>query len=662
MERLDDKEKENFELRHELYQIKKKQGGAASSSGGVSRLKKSGVKVKGGSKGQEQKEQGSEQGPRPELGEETSADSMSREILSLHSEKDDLLRRISDLETELLQVKEEAAGKPAEDKVLSAIHIDEARKKERKAFQTLAAHDAALLKKFEAKTASLCRQRESMKSIIDELSNKVVIYVETLQEKEMQIQKDESERGLLQRELQSVKDRNTDLLENLREMSNKLEAIEAQGQGHAEQGMLAHPSSDAADNIDNGDNDEDEDGNDAASGVSDISTVRTIDSIPSARQGGGERGGGPVNSTMILSTPGTIKDGDGGVAKGGAATTTNEDDDDNAGLGRGNSPLSPPLLRSDLSRISTGEGGAGYHEDAAALHESIRAIVAGKESAVVEGLRVALREREELMREQERSFESVITRAQETTLLEAEEIARLERELEESRIEARTLARTARLREQELGKAKNEKRLLEDMLIDNEASAVNKAMAVLNQQSPALSAALARPSSRGAPVSGGGATAVKDSPPPAATSLSAAAPMPAGRSAVQATPGALSTQDMADLLHAQAQAAGVLGEGPGQGQARGQGQGLRIDTQLASSEHASDGLGAGMGPGAGRPSSSENAESILAREKEEEVVRHREREAQLMNALEGVLGKYSALERRLNYNQDNRKRSAGMKF
>ena len=54
----------------------------------------------------------------------------------------------------------------------------------------------------------------------------------------------------------------------------------------------------------------------------------------------------------------------------------------------------------------------------------------------------------------------------------------------------------------------------------------------------------------------------------------------------------------------------------------------------------------------------EGVESLIAREKAKQkdvIMWHRRREAQLMNALEGVLLKYSSLERKLNLEKDNAK-------
>ena len=94
---------------------------------------------------------------------------LSKEILRLNMEKDSLLRRVSDLETDLVEYKEAANKKTQHDEkveeqeqsksILSTIYIEEARKRE-KCFQDFGGTDAALLKKFEAKVASLQAKRE----------------------------------------------------------------------------------------------------------------------------------------------------------------------------------------------------------------------------------------------------------------------------------------------------------------------------------------------------------------------------------------------------------------------------------------------------------------------------------------------------------------------
>ena len=179
---------------------------------------------------------------------------------------------------------------------------------------------------------------------------------------------------------------------------------------------------------------------------------------------------------MLLSTPGTIRDSEndkdqGAVTTGdsdGLNTVHTEDrekDLDRAALA--------PHIASDLSCISKEglqssindldshhNGTRAYSEDTAGLHESIREILAARENEIIEELRATLREKEGLMREQERSFEEAISRARDTTLLEAEEIARLERALEESQIEVRSLSRATRAQEKELKKLKDRRKYL----------------------------------------------------------------------------------------------------------------------------------------------------------------------------------------------------------
>ena len=62
----------------------------------------------------------------------------------------------------------------------------------------------------------LYKQKESMKSIIDELTNKLVISFENLEEKEKLLRERESDVELLKNELEKQKSGNVDLVECLR--------------------------------------------------------------------------------------------------------------------------------------------------------------------------------------------------------------------------------------------------------------------------------------------------------------------------------------------------------------------------------------------------------------------------------------------------------------
>ena len=94
-----EKDKENFELKHQIYKLKK-----AQSAGSDAATNKS-----NGAKPSHGKEKEVKLG-RPEESEvATDDDAMSKEILGLYLEKDDLLRRICDLETALVEHKEAAS-------------------------------------------------------------------------------------------------------------------------------------------------------------------------------------------------------------------------------------------------------------------------------------------------------------------------------------------------------------------------------------------------------------------------------------------------------------------------------------------------------------------------------------------------------------------------
>ena len=185
-----------------------------------------------------------------------------------------------------------------------------------------------------------------------------------------------------------------------------------------------------------------------------------------------------------------------------------------------------------------------------------------------------------------------------TTLLEAEEIARLERALEESQIEVRSLSRATRAQEKELKKLKDEKKILEDVLLENEASAVNKAMEALNAHSP---------------------LGIRPIPARKASTLAAspASQGPQGSTPtviVATTPGELSTQDMVDHLHMQEQ--NVQTEAASRQMPRA----LRLESAESSLNGKGGNLtpfihGNGYSRTPGMASPEEGVESLIAREK-----------------------------------------------
>ena len=122
-----------------------------------------------------------------------------------------------------------------------------------------------------------------MKSIIDELTNKLVISFENLEEKEKLLRERESDVELLKNELEKQKSENVDLVECLRVAKDSVgtdlkveEAISCRDMDYESRGNVVK--------VDGMDEETPWVG-------SDSETIRTVDSIPSARsQGGEERG------------------------------------------------------------------------------------------------------------------------------------------------------------------------------------------------------------------------------------------------------------------------------------------------------------------------------------------------------------------------------------
>ena len=208
-----DIEKELFDLRYEVYRLRK-QGKQAERDKAKKNSQARTREVPGRQTRQSLTPRSisrSEAGV-VETARSTAASSNKAILEAL--EKDELLRQISELETELVDLQ----CNRAKDDQHTTSHVDEARKRERKAFQTLASHDAALIADFEKKVAFLESERDSMKKIIDEVSKKAVLYVEQIEEKEKLIREQTATLDLLQRELERVKERNMELNKGLDHM------------------------------------------------------------------------------------------------------------------------------------------------------------------------------------------------------------------------------------------------------------------------------------------------------------------------------------------------------------------------------------------------------------------------------------------------------------
>ena len=646
IQKVVDIEKELFDLRYEVYRLRKQEKLAETEK--ATENSQTRPRKTPGRKVQQQQTPSSGSRSRADVADNshTSPGSSSKAILEA-LEKDELLRQITDLERELVDVKQNRAI----DYKFTNVHVDEARKRERKAFQTLASHDAALIAKLEDKIASLESEKEGMKRIIDELSKKAVLNIEQIEEREKLLREQTATLSLLQRELERVKQRNAEL---------------EQGPDQAEP---ADPvsTSDSVNAM--------EEAADAVSRVDSISeNDPDHDSIPSPSFLDVT---GPVGSGFkSRSTEGARRAcQEEGTNTGLERLTTGESEAEarTSADGQGcyrdpttpGDPLTPEALRA--SHLPPGDISTSYAEDLQSLQKEIKGMAASRESEKVKELKVRLKQKDAVIADQLRSFEQLVSKAQETTLLEAEEIARLEEELITAQNELRNSRRNCKHHAKALEALKKEKALLEDLLIENEASAVNQAMNALQ------STATGKRSDR---------------------RQAARQPRPA------MTPGALSAQDMlevlrADTVPAAGASSGENGEAGGNGSLKGvpswgmdTSPGAKGKASGTNRPDAGDGVGEG-GEGAlwskrvtPLPSeagkSNDNgdvadlveaavtaeaeAHAVAVRQKEGEIRVMRAREEELMETLEGVLRKYHSLERAIRYNHDNERRHKGMRF
>jgi hypothetical protein len=685
-------EKENFELKHELRRLKRNKGVPVAGGNGTTKTAdkaktrefKSPANAKAAATFQKQEEK--EPAPvAPVSGEAGDDESAADEALRLHAEKDDLLRRMSDMETEMLELKE-AAGKctcsrnssssssssssgiqartggnnggAQQGPLVATMRIEEARKRERKAFQSLAAHDAAFITKLKRKLESQSKQRESMRALIDEISTKAVTYADAVQEKTALVERLRGAHEALESELvvlrmrrreeeeDSSSDRCTGTGREREEGESVHVALGSGGGGVTEENGQGRE--DLGGNADDEEEDEDDDG-------SAKTVLSAVDSIPE-----------PVPQWGMSSTPSVP------AVSVAAAVTTGEgcEDEEVEERGEGGHPELLDISRISLNGTSTAaiatpnyhhnrhnrrddgistttdynynknntalEAAAaaaiekatlGYNEEISALHESIRHIVARGESETVGLLRSQLAERDQAQQEQSRRFESMIADAQEVALLEAQEIARLERGIQEAQIELRMTQRAARGKDAELARLRDDKRLLEDMLIDNEVDgggAVSKAMAAL-----------------GGSTSGDGASAAKTVGSAPSLAASGGYPSDACAHTHAMTPGALSAQGMLELMqHQQHQGANYNPQysqsGGNENYQHHQHQGseaILMESGNNNNNHTSNDDNEG--------GLSIDKLAALTREKEREIGQYRVREQELLDALEGVLDRYA---------------------
>ena len=612
-----DIEKELFDLRYEVYRLRKadKQASKANAENerGQGRVRKEAYSQKTLSSS------------RRGVGAVDSSQPYSASPSTLESkaivealEKDDLLRQISDLETELVNVKERRSAEQ-----FTHGHVDEARKRERKSFQTLASHDAALIAKLEEKVASLERHKDGMKGIVDEVSKKAVLYVEQIEEKEKLLRENSATLDLLQRELERVKERNAELETGLE---------------HKEP---ADPSDSSVDTLEDA--------------VSRVPNDNDNDSIPSPN---------------FLDVTGPVGSGFKGNHKRGGAnneetglerlTTGESEEPGDSKYYRDPHPATPGTLH--VSHLAPGDVSTSYAEDLHAIQAQIKSIADNNESDKVKALKAQLKQKNAVIAEQERSFEQLVSKAQETTLLEAEEIARLEGELIHVQEELRKNRRHCKVQEKAMMGLRKDKAILEDLLIDNEAAAVNQAMEAL-QSTAAKEWGSRRQMGRG------------KQPRPAMT------------------PGALSAQDMIDVIRADSDpATGAAGGKTGKNNT-GTGSVEDVPVWGVETSPSAEGMSprggdesteTGSMPAwaqsdishrikssdstdiAGLVSAAVQAEAeariVALREKDDEIEIFRAREAELVDTLGGVLRKYHSLEKSIRSERDNVKRSKGMRF
>ena len=188
------------------------------------------------------------------------------------------------------------------------------------------------------------------------------------------------------------------------------------------------------------------------------------------------------------------------------------------------------------------------------------------------------------------------------------------------------------------------------MLIENEASAVNKAMTALQST--------VTEKERGDKFQA------------------------ARKPRLAITPGALSAQDMIEVLRADGDPSGGASPETKDGTGSNDG-GTSRKYDPGSKDNAKEGsvsswskLATPSGSNAGNANDNDDMASLVkaavaaeaeelamaVREKNEEISVMRAREAELVETLEGVLRKYHSLERAMRLNHDNQKRRAGMRF
>ena len=669
-------EQELFNTRFELYRLRKADKKAAidkskENNRGQGKFGASNRDIKDSTRpGSNRKSGGAQQSPRSPSMDEVGSPSPTKGLnIEKTMEKEDLLRQIIDLETEVLELKSALStcecgrsrnkgGSP-----LLTSHIDDARKRERKAFQTLAAHDAALIGKLEQKISSLEAQRDSVKGIVDEVSRKAALYVEQIDDKEQLLREQTATLDLLQRELERVKLRNEEL-EEARMGTDVSRAEEAEKLGL---GLEV----DAMSNVEMN-------GGDDGDGIDSIPSPNFLDvtgpgpvatsvkkknpyaavALDDPAVGGVER--------LVPMTHATAQMGHtrGSRASEGATTHTHhseeggkgEDEDEDEEVGAVLGALSPSLV-SQLSPGST-------ERMLQTLQQQLKTAVDRKESERVKYLRQQLRYKDDLLAEQEKSFENLVVRAQETTLLEAQEIARLESQLQAVQEELRKTRRGFKMQEKSLASLKRDKRILEDLLIDNEAAAVNQAMEALQSTGQK---SRKRDGSQGKRV----------------------LPRPA------ITPGALSAQDMIEVLRADGDTTTDGGDGdeliPGWGKfnpsGNGDDQGVTVPPASSGTAESCGDNGSGeqvlawpMMPGekqqrtasssgegglsgsGGEHESKLRVAELMVQEKNAELLDYRAREEELLDTLGGVLRKYNALEKRMRFDRDSAKRNKGMRY